>query len=161
MKTPKLLTVKMAISGLVLLLGISSCKYKDGPFLSFHSAEARIIGTYSAEAFSIDGQDAMQLWKDSICDLYFSIGHATDPTNRWISSPVQNAYLSGNYMLIDHNQYFFMYSLEENPAYPGYGPFHGNVESKWEILKLRDKEIRMRTEFEGHVYEVKLQEIEW
>lgn len=152
---------KVSLLGLLMMLCIGACKYKDGPAISFRSPETRIIGNYEAEAFTVDGTDALQIWKDSISDIIFSIYHDTDPTdNYWISARVGDAFLAGNYKLTDNDTRFYLYSLEENAAYPGFGPFHGNAESYWDLYKLSKTRIWMQTDFEGHTYYVELKQIE-
>jgi len=146
---------------IIIIIMFSSCKYKDGPVISFRSADARVIGNYSATAYMIDDTDALQLWQDSVSDILFSLYHETEPTdNWWISTRVGDAFLSGNYRLLNHDTQLLIYALEENTGYPGNGPFRQGMESTWDILKCSKNRLWLLTNFEGHKYYVELQQIE-
>ncbi len=161
MKNNTFINGRMALACILFSLILFSCKYKDGPAISFRSADSRIIGNYEADAFTVDGQDALQLWKDSISDIIFSLYHEVEPTdNYWISTRVKSEFLSGNYKLVADDTQLLIYSLEETAAFPGAGPFRENKESTWDIYKLSKKRIWMQTEFEGHIYYVELKQIE-
>ena len=149
-----------AVLLLMLPLTLISCKYKDGPAISFRSADVRVIGNYKAEVFTIDGTDAISQWNDSVCNVQFSLYHETDPVERrWVSVRHDDAYLTGAYSLKEKNTILYLYQLQESTGYAGYGPFRAGKDSSWDLLKLRKDEMWMQTEFEGHIYYVELKQI--
>jgi len=50
-----------------LFILISSCKYEDGPAISFRTAENRLKGEYVIEKFEVGGQDLTDSLKKMIC----------------------------------------------------------------------------------------------
>lgn len=148
----------ISIFFLCLLL---SCKYEDGPLISLRSADSRIVGNYTAVLYQIDQTDALSLWNDSVCDGIFCLGHDTEPAdNSWFSTRVGNLFLSGNYTLTDRNRKLVLNAREENPGYPGNGPFREGIISTWEVLRCTNRQLWLKTVFEGHEYRVELQQNE-
>ena len=41
---------------LIAIAALSSCTYKEGPFISFRSVEKRLSGTWEVDNFMIDGE---------------------------------------------------------------------------------------------------------
>jgi hypothetical protein len=135
-----------------------SCKYKDGPLISFRNADRRLQGEFQAEKFEIDGQDAMQLWQDSICNNKIVIRWHELGGNQ-ITICFNNIGCAGRYIISDDKRNLEIEILNEETQYPGYGPFHFGKHSIWKILKLSNKEFWIETTFEGHYYYLQLNKI--
>jgi hypothetical protein len=136
---------------------LQSCKYEDGPIISFRTADRRLQGEFQADAFNIDGQDAFQIWTDSICNDFFRIDWK-DVGNKF-SVYIRSSFggCSGSYYISsDKKKLGFVFFDVVDGQYMGYGPFKHEKQSEWKILKLSNKKLWVETTFEGHYYCLKL-----
>ncbi|MEI6766765.1 MAG: hypothetical protein WCM76_14130 [Bacteroidota bacterium] len=144
------------IFSLLFLATLIGCKYEDGPLISFRTAYKRVIGSYQAEAFQIDGQDAMQIWKDSVCDIGVIFYTQEEPLKSIINVGSSFGGLGGQFKLTNNNRKISFYRIDGDSLYPGCGPFDRGKESTWNILKLSNQRMWIETDFEGHDYLLKL-----
>jgi hypothetical protein len=135
---------------------LQSCKYEDGPIISFRSAERRLQGEFNADAFNIDGQDAINIWTDSICNDYLMMHWSDAGIKTALSINADFGNCGGKYNLLDNNKTLEFEIRVQTGQYPGYGPFHLDKISRWTILKLSNKKLWIETTFEGHEYYLKL-----
>jgi hypothetical protein len=139
---------------LILYCIFPGCRYKDGPLISFRTADRRLQGEFQAEVFEINGQEEMQIWNDSICDSSLYI-YLTDVDNRVVIM-ANNSSIIGSYQLSSHKEVLSIHFGSEYSQYPGYGPFHWTKTSDWQILKLSNKKLWIKTTFEGNDYYIQL-----
>jgi hypothetical protein len=136
---------------LTLAAIVTSCKYKDGPLISFRSPYERLTGYWQVEYFTINDNDFTQQYKDS-CNYNFRItfydtGHYLidlyDGNYEYESCQghpgqwgdvgfVQKNISISNILFIDLKGY-----LDST----GYELFKAGISSRWETFKLKNKKL--------------------
>ena len=141
-----------------MLLGGESCKkYEDGPLISFRTPERRLQGRYHAGVFTINGQDALQLWNDSICSNYFELRYDQGMGKRIVRLDSYKKGISGLYFLSEHNSLIALQILGVSSGYKGYTPFNVNDISVWKIIKLSNKRLHISSNINGTEYYLELE----
>ncbi|MEI6766766.1 MAG: hypothetical protein WCM76_14135 [Bacteroidota bacterium] len=147
------------IFSLLFLATLIGCKYEDGPLISFRTVERRLQGEFQAEEFKIDGQDALQKWKDSICNDYLMMHWSDAGIHSMISIVSTYGSNGGKYIISDDRSSIQFEMMGKTNSYPGIGPFGDIAVSNWRILKLSNKKLWLETDFEGRNYLLKLKKI--
>jgi hypothetical protein len=132
------------------------CKYKDGPIISLRTADRRLQGEFQAEAFEVDGKDAMNICSDSIFNNIIRMTSDDVGFKFHLSLEADFGGCFGTYHLLDNDETLEFNILSQSDHYPGYGPFRVYKISSWKILKLSNKKLWIETTFEGHDYYLKL-----
>lgn len=132
-------------------------KYEEGPTFSLRSAKNRLYGSYTLIKYMVDGQDSLTLYNDSIgTNFCFS----KDPGNIHDICLITGDRKDGIYMSI-----YWQWSLENRnrnliikvgTGNTGIGPFGFGKKPEWEILRLTNREVKMKTNFNGKEYYVEL-----
>jgi hypothetical protein len=149
---------RCALVGL-LLAGLTSCqKYEEGPSISFRSAEKRVFGGYHITEYTVDGVDSLSLYNDSLClnvDFYYNDVAA-----------VNACAISGNRKDGAGCNLYWHWHLSDDgldlvvddaPGLSiGTGPFGKGRICTWRILRLKAKEIKMKTTYSNKEYMVKM-----
>lgn len=141
---------------LVLFFGFSCKKYEEGPLISLRSAENRVLGAYRIQSYTINQQDAMSMYSDSLGEFFeFYL-------DRWnyiesfriigYSPNVIYSIAGGTWELSDRNRMIRM----NNQYGPEYGPFGGEKLVDWTIIKLKDRNMKLATEYLGNIHEIEL-----
>jgi hypothetical protein len=144
--------LKIASIAIFVFLNIfSSCRYDEGPVISFRTVQSRLTGDWNIKKFSINGEDFTQLLIDSnSCIMRFRTeivcftGDCGALTYQW------------NYELID-----FKNKIEFDMAYIltnfKLGPFRKFNLSTWVIHRLTTKYLWMETNYNDNDYYLKLE----
>ncbi len=161
--------MKRGILYLIIFAGfLASCKkYEDGPFISLRSPENRIIGRYKLYTYTVNGVDSINLFNDSLYNEFnFFDGkiYGYDAVNGCTIDGLRNDsnifHLSWVWKLDNDNKILKVTkaSVYAGNTYwhSGTGPFVNNAECEWEILRLTNNEIKMKTNFKGKEYLIKL-----
>jgi hypothetical protein len=147
--------MKKIIIFLIIIIGISEgCKkYEDGPCISFRSPLKRLYGTYTLEKYTVNGEDSLSSLYDSL-SLTFQFYYQED---------------NGEYICLNDRErkdglYCFLiwtWELTNNDkilkitssscAYST-GPFKTDVTPEWEILKLKNNHIHLKTLYNNKEY---------
>ena len=137
--------MKKIILFLIIIAAITAgCKkYPDGPLISLRSANHRILGTYKAIQYTVNGADSLSMLNDS---TPFSIRLWYDPIDevnagfaKWYIGKGKYSIVSSSWDLIEKNKKItFSYVY----GYSGYGA-PNNI--TWTILKLTNKETKWKT----------------
>lgn len=162
--------LKKWIVGLCLLIStfIISCRYEEGPAISFRSVLSRIEGQYQLKKIFINDIDCIQEFLDSChCNFIFlSYDYYIQGTLK-----LQDCRSIGQYS--DINGY---YKLEDNSksiridipsrdimkdSIFGYGPFDFDITTSWNIIKLTNTEMIFETIYQGKNYRVEFEEFEY
>ena len=150
---------KILIYLIVILAIASSCRYKEGPAISFHSVKDRLNGKWEVIEYTSDGIDSLQYYKDSCgCGLEFR----TDQSEYLWNFSFQHCQNTGA-------DWVFDYSFSKNKTimniwfgiYPdhakGFGPML--IETSWKILRLTKNDFKITAFANDHNYVVVFKKI--
>ncbi|MFH1321031.1 MAG: hypothetical protein ABII90_10310 [Bacteroidota bacterium] len=150
--------ISTSITFLILIsMILTSCKkYSEGPFFSFRTAEQRLLGTWEIKEFKIDGQDFMDsLSMDSAFCTYLFERIKSDSREYYRSCPGGfYLYFWGYWHLENKNKELWLDEYNSNYNSPTYGPLGRNEDICWTILRLKNKEMKLKTDWNGKEYEI-------
>jgi len=141
----KIILILLAITAIA-----AGCqKYEEGPCISFRSAKNRLYGDYTLTKYTIDGVDSLQQMKDRFgLSFHFFYNEYSGNPNLLIDDPgISNPFLS-IYTLITHNEYIRVHY--GSSMLLGYTP--GVQEVDFMILKLKNKDVHLKTSFNNKEY---------
>ena len=134
--------IKFFVVIFAVALGLSGCKYEEGPFISFTPRQERVAGPWIAEKSIVDGTESvglegfnrMTMFKDGAMTMILELLGA------------EIAY-SGNWVFGDKDETLLI-SLTDDAT----GLF--SIEQTWEIIRLKEKELWVRYTDDNKTYEV-------
>jgi hypothetical protein len=143
------------VCSLLSLFIFSSCRYDDGPVISFRTVYSRLIpADWQIDQFTINGEDMTQLFIDSNnCNMYFAT-----KTNVGFSGQCGYHYYGWYYHLIDFNNKM-EFDMPEISSDFVLGPFGKYRKSVWDIHRLTNKELWIEANYEGSDYYIKMHKI--
>jgi hypothetical protein len=137
-------------------------KYEEGPLINFRSAENRIYGYHVLKSITIDGEEHLNEYLDSLpnsFDYHYAEGsgnvcHIDGQRNdgHWAS-------MWSSWKLINHNKILKITSSQGSPPTVCYGPFKSFLLPEWEILRLTNMEMKLKTIYEDKEYIILLESI--
>jgi hypothetical protein len=151
---------KLIIILLLFASVLAGCRYKEGPLISFHSALNRLYGTHTLKQYTVNGQDSLNLYYDTLglsFRLYYEevYGH-----NDCVIGEGQNihghnsGWVVWTWILDNNNKNLkVLTSVGSNNAT---GPIGAGITPEWQILKLKKGDIKIKTMFNGKEYIVEL-----
>jgi hypothetical protein len=154
---------KVILFLLILITASVSCRYDDGPLISFHSAKDRLYGFHKLVKCTIDGTNSLSLYCDSVSTRFDFYYDSNSGVNYCMIRDQLLAGMSGtsvnsirwSWELVDHNKHLKVISSQ---GCNGFGPFKNNALPIWEILKLKKSDIIMQTNYNGKEYLIELKE---
>jgi len=146
---------------ILLLIAIAAItagckKYPDGPMFSLRSANHRILGTYKAIQYTVNGADSLSMLNDSIpfsiCLKYDPVDEVNGGFAKWYIGKGKYSIVSSSWKLIEKNKkiafsYIFGYYSNSNSYYT----------ITWTILKLTNNETKWETINNNKEYIITLQ----
>ena len=152
---------------LVLLMTacISSCKYDEGPDISFISAKYRVTGNYRLEKFYINDTDTTNYYNGLICNSGFSFNIADKDIYgiEGYIKPYMPTYIiicpfnfTGRWELVD-NKNTLRTSIMQN--IPVLGPWGSEWSFDWNIIKLTDDEMHLGGKSYNTTYRLEFKKI--
>jgi len=147
---------KLIIPILFLFLFALSCRYKDGPDISLRLPETRIKGYYDVTSFTVNDIESYSIYNDSCgCDLYIGLGSSKLTTSDLVLTACTKGDDTWGTFLFskNHKKLFINY---DSTDLKGYGPMGSKKYSEWDIYKLTNKELWIKTNFNNKDYFVKL-----
>lgn len=146
---------ELTVSLLLLLLFSAGCKkYPDGPLISFESKKERVMGTWDVVSYQVNGYDSTSVLKNKSGYDMLWFGKGTHDLGYL---PLVCGSYSGEWKFTNNKKNLDMsfrtYSNMPQPALVG---AYRAVSISWEIRKLTDKEMWMRTTYNGSDYFLKL-----
>jgi hypothetical protein len=145
---------------LVLATVVGGCKkYEEGPCISFRSVTNRLYGEYEITSYTINGEDSLSLYCDSLknhLEIYFDKADLDINLNIW-GTRADGAWrvLLCSCNLTNDNSIF---NFNHCGGDIGTGPFTPiSQKIEWEILRLTKKELKMKTTYNGKEYVVDLE----
>jgi len=156
--------MKKLILILIVIAAITEgCKkYEDGPWISFRSPIKRLYGVYTLTKYTVNGEDSLSLFNDSLSlkfDFFYNDIDYVDLC--LIGSFRKDGKWSQLYLywkLINDDKTLNVY--KSSGSSNGTGPFGNNKIVDWEILKLRNKKIWMKTTYNNKEYHIELESLE-
>lgn len=154
---------RISIVIVLAIILITSCKkYPDGPLINFHSKEKRIVGEWSVDYFSIDGVDSTGYLQAQPYYGKYGISNEIDQGQKglvFFSKDYPTPNLNPNYTCMGYWKFvnkkrsiymhFRIYSAQGEC-----GPFRAN-EITWDIYRLTDDDLWLKTNYNGKEYFVK------
>jgi hypothetical protein len=139
----------------IIFLFIISCRYEDGPTISLRSPEQRLKGYYDVNSFSINDIDSTTYYKDSCgCDLWISPGESKIVNYVCILTACKGEDTWGSFLLSNKRDKLFI--SFDSTSMGGIGPLSSNTYIEWEIARLTNKNLWIKTNYNGKDYKVKL-----
>ena len=154
--------MKKLILILIVLAAITEgCKkYPDGPLISFRSAEKRLYGLYDLTIYTVNGVDSLNLYNDSLGGyIDFFYNDVDDVNVCQISRDRKDGIYTSLYwkwQLINKNKTLTIIYSKGSDSFIGTGPFGEDKLPQWEILRLTDTEVNMKTNFNSKGYYIEL-----
>jgi hypothetical protein len=148
---------------LFIIILIGSCRYKEGPEISFRQASYRLEGQYHIRKLFIDGTDFTQNYYDSCnCNILFTNqgGAILDNCN-----PLsKNGSINGWYYTFDNYKKIHLSFNAHHSSVDslfGYGPLNYDRSTYWKILRLTNLEVIIEGKNLGKTYRFELEEFEY
>lgn len=154
--------MKKLILFLIIIAGITEgCKkYEEGPWLSLRSAKNRLYGDYTLVQYTVNDEDSLSLYNDSLCDtLKFIFDTNLDLDVCYIYGNRNDGKISSlvwYWNLKDKNTSLV---ISYSNCSSGTGPFSDKVKPEWKILRLTTRQIKMKTIYNNKEYTIMLESI--
>jgi len=155
--------MKKTLLFLIIFASIAcSCKkYEEGPCISFRSAKNRIYGNYTLTSLTVDGEDCLSQYYDSLSPKFEFFNEKNHDVDRcYMYGTNKNGWGSDfnwTWELIDHNKILKIKTAGGNLPGMSYGPFKNGVLPEWEILRLTKKEKKFKTIYSNKEYVITLE----
>jgi hypothetical protein len=152
--------MKKLILILIVIAAITEgCKkYEDGPWISFRSPIKRLYGVYTLTKYTVNGEDSLSLFNDSLSLTFDFYYNDIDYINSCLIGSFRNdgkfTVIYMHWKLINDDKILNVYETLGSTV--GTGPFGDNKIADWKILKLRNKEIWMKTTYNNKEYYIEL-----
>jgi len=134
-------------------------KYDEGPWLSLRSAENRLYGAYTLTQYTVNGTDSLSLYNDSLGLIFWFMYDDVNSIKLCIIDRSRKdggwATLNWKWRFKNKNKVIDIESAGGSTN--GTGPFGINKLPEWEILRLTNKEIKMKTNYNYKEYLIKLE----
>ena len=137
---------------LLLFIFIAGCKkYEDGPLLSLRTAKARVTGKWEFEYFEVNGSDSTAFLKGVFTEPPY---YAFEPEGGNGEKEAFGVLCSGHWGFAEHHRYLL---VNIHCSY-AIGPY-GAPEIEWRILRLTNKELWLKTDYNLKQYVVHLKKV--
>ncbi len=144
---------------LIILAFPFACKYEDGPLISFCSPEKRLYGNYTLVKYDVNGEDSLSIFYDSLglnCRFFYDdVDYLNLYSNYGPRKDGKGCLLFWEWSLINDDKTLKI--DKANGTSQGTGPFGVNKTPEWEILKLKNSKIKMKTNYNGKEYLIELE----
>ena len=154
--------MKKLILILIVLAAITEgCKkYEDGPLFSLRSAKNRLYGNYDLTTYTVNGVDSLSLYKDSLGGYILFFYNDINDVNNCLIDGVRKDGLSTSlvwrWQLINKNKTLTISSSHGPDITNGTGPFGDHKLPEWEILRLTNTEVNLKTNYNNKEYYIEL-----
>lgn len=139
-----------------------SCRYKEGPAISFRSVKDRLMGEWEVTEYTSDGIDSLQYYKDS-CGIKVSFPHPTNDNENW-ELHFYNCYNEDKtvvctYNFHDNKKIMHLYNDNLYLIYGIYSFGPMMISGDWKILRLTKDDFKISTNPDNHNYLVTFKKI--
>lgn len=125
---------------------LAGCRYEDGPKLSLRSAKARAVNTWYIDKVYENGVDKTDAYKNAYVNYSMSI--KKDNTYELKYRP----YNVGDYLETGD------WSFSGDKAFINFTPKGSSSQSKWKILRLKEKETWVIQNINGNDVELRMKD---
>jgi hypothetical protein len=140
---------KLLIILIALVTILSGCRYKEGPLISFRSVEKRLTGKWQIVGLTSNGVDSLQYYNDT-CGCKVVIYKATPDAHSYsIIFKEGKSFFGGEFTLSNNKKIMNVQFSDITPTI--IGPI-GKGKSDWRILRLKEGEFKISTDFNGRNY---------
>ena len=136
-------------------------KYPEGPLISLRSAINRLYGTHTLKQYTVNGQDSLSLFYDTLALSFRFFYEEVYGHNDCIIGEGQNihGHNSGTvvwtWMLNNNNKSLkILTSVGVNNAL---GPIGAGITPEWQIVELKKFNIKIKTTYNDKIYYIELQ----
>ena len=155
---------KILIYLIVITAIASSCKkYEEGPCISLRSPEKRLSGKYTIISYTVNGIDSLSLFNDSLSTNAQFVRY---PDHLEISFTLNGNRKDGKYSYMgcscnfdDKNSILLFWNCGSSESI-GTGRFRDGLRDiSYKILKLTNKEVKLKTLYNNNEYVVAMEKI--
>jgi len=143
---------------IVFIFLINSCRYDDGPLISFRTAFGRLYGVWEVEYFEINGINYTQEYKDN-CNCIFHFGYYS--YNRLFYENNQTRISS--IVNINHDQKNILHVSSDGSSIVKYEFIGNSFISEWEVKKLTNQKLWIKSVYNDYdnnkIYYIELKKI--
>lgn len=158
----------MTLKKILLLVFISiitfdSCKkrYEDGPLISLRKPETRLQGTWEVTNYKINDVESIQYFTDSCgCSISFCfaggfiyIGDENEIYFKDCNVYIGNSFW-GHFQFEGDKNIIYIESQDIAFYFPNLKPFC-ETSSRWDVLRLTNKELWIQSEYQHDTYLMK------
>lgn len=151
----------MVFFGAVFILLIS-CRYEEGPALSFRKVNNRLQGFWEIKNFNVNGVDCTNVYFDK-CSCNYSFSNVRDTYYlSFIDCRPDGRTIYGSYDFKDNKNVLIFNmaglgdfkdtTLSWDSPVTYFGPIGTMKFSEWNILKLKNQEMKLESNYEGSYY---------
>jgi len=159
------------ITLVVLILALTSCrKYPEGGSYFLANMNKKISGGYNFTHYYVDGVDSANYYfnNDYVATLQIYYSHKNYNEGQllfehisgdykkefWLYDTWEWANKKKTEILLTFNSFSSSYTTKDSTI--ATGPFRKGTSVKWEIMKLKDRELYMECDYAGKHYRVEL-----
>ena len=152
--------MKKVVFFLLILFTHAGCKkYPDGPLISLRTKEHRLTGEWDVEYFSINGYDSTAYLKSKPFYGKYVFSKQEDSHGRkfFAVEPTSVTHAYGSWEFTNRKEDVKISCDQTNCdtlSYTTVGAY-GRLNITWEIRRLKDKELWLKTTYNGKEYFVK------
>ncbi len=155
---------------LFLLITVSlfffSCRYDEGPMISFRTVENRVAQSFELVEFTKNEQNLTSLLNDSCGDYFRFFGSdVTYLESTFIiagsvhQDDIDYWEMTGGWSLNSNNKHISI-NMGSNNKYIGLEPFQNSIYTSWKIHRLTKDEFWLSTNYNNSDYYLKLKKYE-
>jgi hypothetical protein len=147
--------ISLLFTAFIFILNTGCKKFPDGPLIDFHSKKDRIAGVWDVEYFSINGYDSTSYLKNQLFYGMYSLSPEEKYEEPVASYDENTGFGAIGYWNLQGNKKNLDISFTYSPTKPQkIGPYRAESVT-WEIRRLKERELWLKTIYEGKEYFVK------
>lgn len=141
----------------VMMLFFGCKKYPDGPLLSLRTKEHRMVGNWDVEYFSVNGYDSTEYLRSQPFYGKYQFRKGDYSSGDFIFKNSSNSYTASGSWIFTNNKKYLALALTTPVPTNHIGPYAAEYVS-WEIRKLKENELWLKTTYNGKEYFVKFKQ---
>lgn len=156
-----LFKISLIFSALSFLFLLGCKKYPDGPLASIYTKKHRLVGEWEVDYFAINGYDSTSYVRS--LPYFGKIGFykTEDSHGRCTFSYFSNNYdykTFGYWEFKNNKNDIYIHQVSLNPPINfSIGPY-GAGDATWDIMRLKDKELWLKSNYDGKEYFIKFKQ---
>ncbi len=145
---------------------LTTCKYDEGPLLSFKSAEKRLIGLWEITELLIDTLNYVSTYREDTMYVKFSIVKYEDMFIYIVKESASGSQLSSSVLKLEDNKKKLRFGLRRFTAYQHYTELLYELippiefSNAWDIVRLKTNEFIIELFDGSKLYRLKFERLE-